>query len=169
MTLNTFISVFVLGTLQTLQLRVNILVLMLVWSSSFPQIVPPFKQKYMVHFNIGGVMEPQLSCFISGGKPTNGGSASWSPGSWDRTAPVHRRPVVQGFKREVKNQSLLFPFPPFIFTDPFLISVNYIFTHRGAPGAGPLGSRGLCGGLERRPLHLKHTSNSLSCKTRHNW
>lgn len=39
--------------------------------------------------------------FILGGKPTNGGSASWSPGFSDRTLRVHKRPVDQGFKHEV--------------------------------------------------------------------
>lgn len=66
-----------------------------------------------------------LSCFIPGGKPTNGGSASWSRGFSDRTAPVRRRPVDQDFKREVKKPISSSPIPPpRIFTEPILITVN---------------------------------------------
>ncbi len=49
-----------------------------------------------------------LSWFIPGGKPTNGGSASWCRGFWDRTAPVHRRPVDQDFRQEVQLETNLF-------------------------------------------------------------
>lgn len=53
-----------------------------------------------------------LLFFIPGGKPTNGGSASWSPGSCGRTMWAHRRPADPDFKPEVKKSVSPSSFPP---------------------------------------------------------
>lgn len=68
---------------------------------------------------------------VPGGKHTNGGSASWSPGFSDRTVPLHRRPVGLAYKPEVEEHTHTHTLiSPSLVSKPVLFGINYIFPLR---------------------------------------
>lgn len=103
----------------------------------------------------------RCSCLISGGKPTNGGSASWSRCSSDRPAPGRRRPVDRDSRPEVKT-----PISPSPVSPSLQWSVangrEFDFHPTGCVWSSTVGQREICGAFWKKVQFTQSSHQFLS-------